>query len=151
MSIKNRWPIQLASVNGNSCKAFFPNRVSSLNKASIYLFWVNNGNTRKRHEICPKLIIKTSKGSDWRCSDFVSVRFEHISHCFLLSLIRTLNREVFPGKYLLRVRKEFLSIFRKSKQRENFSTSSPHPISININIVMKSTYFGYINYGIITV
>lgn len=92
LSIKNRWPIQLASVNGNSYKAFFPSRVSSLNKSSIYLFWVNNGNTRKRHEICSKLIIKTSKGSDWRCSGVVSVRFEHISHCFLLSLIRTLNR-----------------------------------------------------------
>ena len=35
--------------------------LSSNNRANIYLFKVNNKNTRKRCEICSKLIIKTAE------------------------------------------------------------------------------------------
>ena len=43
-----------------SCKVII-NEVIINNPANIYLFKVNNKNTRKRCEICSKLTIKTSK------------------------------------------------------------------------------------------
>ena len=52
----------------------------SVNPANIYLFEVNNGNTKKRCEICYKLTIKTPE------------RHEHILHLFLVSLLLTLNK-----------------------------------------------------------
>ena len=52
--------------------------------AKIYLFKVNNRNTRKRCEICSKLTIKTP-------SVFI-VKFEHISYLFLVFLLSTLNQ-----------------------------------------------------------
>ena len=51
--------------------------------AYIYLFKVNNTNTRKRCEICSKLTIKTPE---------VIVNFEHVSHLFLVFLLLTLNK-----------------------------------------------------------
>ena len=35
---------------------------------NIYLFKVNNGSTKKRYEIFPKLIIKIPEPSQWRRS-----------------------------------------------------------------------------------
>ena len=54
--------------------------------AGIYLFKVNNRNTRTRREICSKLTIKIV-----RCSGVFIVNFEHISHLIIVFLILTLN------------------------------------------------------------
>ena len=51
--------------------------------ANIYLFKVNNKNTRKRF-ICSKLIIKTAKWRQWRRSGVFIANFERISHLFLM-------------------------------------------------------------------
>ena len=59
----------------------------SVNPANIYLFKVNNGNTKKRCEICCKLIIKTPE----RSAVFID-NFEHILHLFIVSLLLTLNK-----------------------------------------------------------
>ena len=48
----------------------------------MYLFKVNNRNTRKRCEICPKLTIKTPKRRYRRRSGMFIVNFEHIVHLF---------------------------------------------------------------------
>ena len=61
--------------------------------ANIYLFKVNNRNSRKRCEICSKLTLKTT---EWR---HVFVNFQHISHLFLVSLLFTLNRQILAGRY----------------------------------------------------
>ena len=53
------------------------------NAAHIYLFKVNNRNTRRRYEICSKLTIKTPERRHQRRSDVFIVNFEHISHIFI--------------------------------------------------------------------
>ena len=47
--------------------------------AGIYLFKINNRNTRKRFEICSKVTMKTPEQRHWRCSFLFIVNFEHIS------------------------------------------------------------------------
>ena len=54
---------------------------------NIYLFKVNNRNTRKRCEICPNLAIKTPEQRQWRRSGVFIVNFEHIFHLFLVFLL----------------------------------------------------------------
>ena len=49
---------------------------------NIYLIKFNNGNTRKRYEICSRLAIKTERRHLRRFSVFI-VNFEHISYLFL--------------------------------------------------------------------
>ena len=51
----------------------------------------NNGNTRARCEICPKLIIKIPGRRHWRRSGVFIVIFEHISDIVLLFLLLTLR------------------------------------------------------------
>ena len=63
-----------------------------LNAAGIYLFKVNNRNTRTSCEICSKLKIKTPERSHWRRSGVFIVEFEHISHLVLVFLLLTLSR-----------------------------------------------------------
>ena len=62
------------------------------NPAIINLFKVNNRNTRKRCEICSKLIIKTPERRQWRFSGVFIVNFEYISHFFLVFLLSSLNK-----------------------------------------------------------
>ena len=57
-----------------------------MNHANIYLFRVNNRNTKKRYELCPKLTIKT-----WLFSCFF-VNFEYISQLFPMLLLLNLNK-----------------------------------------------------------
>ena len=71
-------------------KATFTN-----NLANIYLFKVNNRNTRKRCEICSKLTIKISERYHWHESGVFTVNFRYISHLFLLFLLLTLNMHLF--------------------------------------------------------
>ena len=58
----------------------------------MYLFKVNNRNSRKRCETCSKLTIKTPEPGQ-RCSGMFIVNFEHISHLFLLFLLLTLKKQ----------------------------------------------------------
>ena len=70
-------------------------KISDHNPADIYSFKVNNRNTRKRCEICSKLIIKTSEWRHWchwRPSGVFIVNFEHISHLFLVFQLLALNK-----------------------------------------------------------
>ena len=52
-----------------------------ISPAGIYLFKVNNGNTREMCKICLKLTIKTPKR--YRSGVFIA-NFEKISHIFLV-------------------------------------------------------------------
>ena len=58
------------------------------NPAGIYLFKVNNRNTRTRCEICSKLTLQIA---ELHSGVFV-VKFEHIPHLVLVFLLLTLNR-----------------------------------------------------------
>ena len=58
----------------------------------IYMFQVNNRNTRTRCEICSKLLIKTSERRHWRRSGVFIVKFEHDSHLVVVFLLLTLRR-----------------------------------------------------------
>ena len=62
------------------------------NPANIWLFKVNNRNTRKRCEVCSKLTVKTPERRHWRRSGVFIVNFNHISHFFLEFLLLTLNK-----------------------------------------------------------
>ena len=61
------------------------------NPANIYLFKVNNRDTR-RFEICLKLTITALEQRQWRRSGVFIVNFEHISHIFLVFLLLALNK-----------------------------------------------------------
>ena len=67
--------------------------------ANIYLFKVNNRDTRTRCEISSKLNIKTPKRRQC-CSGVFTVNFEHITHLFLLFLLLNLNKKMFTGQIL---------------------------------------------------
>ena len=68
----------------------FSGDMNTNHRAYIYLFEVNNRNTRKCSEMCSKLTIKTPE----RRQDvfLVSLLFEHVSHLFIVFLLLTLNR-----------------------------------------------------------
>ena len=52
---------------------------------NIFLFKVNNRNTRKRLEICSKLILKTPERRQWRRSVVFIVNSEQILHIVLVN------------------------------------------------------------------
>ena len=54
---------------------------SRLHPSNVYLFKVNNRNTRKRFEKCSKLTIKTPKQHQWCLSGVFGISFEHF-HLF---------------------------------------------------------------------
>ena len=58
----------------------------------IYMFKVDNSNTRTRCEICSKLTIKTLKRRHWHHYGVFNDNFEHISHLVLVFLLLTLSR-----------------------------------------------------------
>ena len=60
--------------------------------AYIYLFKVDNRNTRKRYEICSKLTIKSLERRHWRRSGIFIVCVEHISHLVLVLLLLAFHR-----------------------------------------------------------
>ena len=54
----------------------------------MYLFKVNNRNTRARCEKCSKLTIKTPKRRQWRRFGVFIVNLEHTSHlCSSVSIV----------------------------------------------------------------
>ena len=64
--------------------------------ANIFLFKVNNRNTRKKCETCSKLTIKTPELDHWRRCVFI-VNFGYISHLFLIFLLLTLIKQMLAG------------------------------------------------------
>ena len=68
--------------------------------AGIYIFKVNNGNTRTRCmlKICSKLTITTQERRQWRRSGVFIVNFEHLWHFVLVFLLLTLSRKT-PARY----------------------------------------------------
>ena len=75
-----------------SNKCFYKNKqVRSQFLPNIYLFKVNNRNTRKRCEICLKLTIEIPERRHRRRSVVFIVNFEHISHVFLVFLLLLLT------------------------------------------------------------
>ena len=63
-----------------------------INQTGIYLFKVNNRNTRTMCEIYSRLTIKTPERSYWLRSGVFNVNFEQISHIVLMFLLLTLNK-----------------------------------------------------------
>ena len=59
--------------------------------ARIYLFTVNNRNTRARCEICSNLAVKASKRRNWRRSSAFIFNFDRISHLVLVFVFLPLN------------------------------------------------------------
>ena len=59
---------------------------------SVYLFKVNDRNTRKRCEIYSKLTIKMPEQPQRCRSGVFIINLEHISHPFLVFLLLTLNK-----------------------------------------------------------
>ena len=70
-----------------------PTRI--LNPVNKHMFKVNNTNIR---EICSRLTIKIPERRHWRRSGGFIVKFEYISHFFLVCLMMTLNTYLFPGR-----------------------------------------------------
>ena len=68
--------------------------------ANIYLFKVNNRNTRKRCEVCSNLKTKIPERRCWSRPGVFIVIFKHISHLFLVLLLLTLtlNKYMLAGK-----------------------------------------------------
>ena len=54
----------------------------TFNPASIYPFKLNNTNSRKTCEICPKLTIMEPEQCHWRLYGVFIVNFKYISHLF---------------------------------------------------------------------
>ena len=86
---------------------YLGNYVSALNylcnyvSTGIYLFKVNNRNTRARWEMCSTLTIKTLKLRQWCRSGFLIVNFEHISHLVLVFLLLTLKMKLLVGVLII--------------------------------------------------
>ena len=67
-------------------------KLSTCYPAHVYLFTVNNWNTRKICETRFKVANKTSERRQWLRSGVFIVNFEHILHLFLVLLLLTLNK-----------------------------------------------------------
>ena len=85
-SVANAYLVSLKSKLNISLTEFGKIRVS----AGIYLFKVNNRNTRIMFEICSKLTIKILERL--RRSGVFIVNLEQISHIILFFLLLTLNK-----------------------------------------------------------
>ena len=70
------------------------NKLPSSQLINICLLKVSNRNTRKMRKICSKWTVKTPDRHHRRHSDVFIVNFEHISHCFLVFLLLTLNKQM---------------------------------------------------------
>ena len=65
--------------------------------ANIYLFKVNNKNTRKKLWNMFKVNNKNNRAASWLRSGVFIVNFEHISHLIITFLMLTLNKEILAG------------------------------------------------------
>ena len=79
LNMNEIWRRSLFSALNTFSKLIYP--------ADIYLFKVNNSNTRTMSEICWKLTIETPERRHWsRCCSFIS-KFEQISYIVLVFLL----------------------------------------------------------------
>ena len=69
----------------------------------MYLFKIDKINTRKRCGICSKLTTKTQERSQWRSFGAFIVKFDYISHLFLLLLLLSLKKLMLAGELLLKL------------------------------------------------
>ena len=74
-------------MNGSICTIW-------IDPAGIYLFKVNNGNTRAMCESCSKLKVKTPERRQWSHSGVFIVNFEQISHIVLVFPLLVLNKSM---------------------------------------------------------
>ena len=90
-TFQNVWPF--FNIMNESANLIRPVKIVILGitLAGIYMFKVNNRNTRTRCQVCSKLTIKTPEWRQWRRSGFFIVNSEHISHLVLMFLLSTLN------------------------------------------------------------
>ena len=114
------WKLQfLSRENGKMLNDdTFPGKETCYFPANIYVFKVNNGNTRKRCEISSQLTMKTPEQHQWHCSGFFIVNFKHISHRFLEFTLLTLH------KYMLTcysLRKRYFNLANIILNRSNNS------------------------------
>ena len=65
--------------------------------ADIYLFKVNNIDTKKRLKICSKLTTATPEKRQWLLSRDFIVKSEHIAHLFLAFLLLNFNSWMLAG------------------------------------------------------
>ena len=65
--------------------------------AGIYLFKVNNRNTRAMCKIWPKLTIKTRERRQWRCSGVFILNFDQISRIVPVFPLLTSNKQMSSG------------------------------------------------------
>ena len=65
--------------------------------AGIYLFNVNNRNTRTIYKICSKLTVETPEQCHWCCSGVFIANFQYTSHIALVFSFFTLNRSMLAG------------------------------------------------------
>ena len=75
-----------------NCEYAFSRQANLICPVGIYMFKVNNRNTRTRHKICSKLTIETPERCQWHHYGVFMANFEHISHLVLVFLLLTLNR-----------------------------------------------------------
>ena len=66
---------------------------------NMYLFKVNNSNTRKRCDTYLKITIKARERCHRSLSGIFFVDFEIITHPFLMLLLLTLNKQMFTSRY----------------------------------------------------
>ena len=83
----------------------------------IYMFKVNNRNTRTRCEIWSQLTIKTPEQCQCRRSGAFNVNLEHISHHVLAFLLLTLSKHR-TRSFTLSEKKQLTNL--QKKQLQNF-------------------------------
>ena len=89
-------PFYFINLKSNN-NSFVQWKMGYIAPVSIYLFKVNNTNTKTRCKICSNLTIKTPERRQWRRSGIFIVNFEHISQLVLVFLLLTLNRWMSTG------------------------------------------------------
>ena len=89
--------------------------IKMINQFNIYLFKVNNRNTRKRCEIWSKLTIKTPERPHWRRSGVFIVNFEHIWYLLLEFLLLNLSKLMLTGWLLHESANVFIRIVAQYK------------------------------------
>ena len=68
------------------------------NPVSIYLFKVNNKNTKTKCENCSKVTVKAPERRQWQRFGVFIVNFEQISLFYLVFPLLTLNKKMMDGK-----------------------------------------------------
>ena len=131
--------INFYGLDSKSNRSIFIERIQEalhsnvLQKAVIYLFNINNGNTWMTCEICSNLAIKTQERHHWHRSDAFNVNLEHISHMILEVPLLTLNKEMPTGNALKLVSAIFFQIL--------ICSSNDNPLKTMKNVFLLNLIF----------